>query len=324
MSYSLFYDVGVAVAAATILAVIFNLLKQPTILGYIVAGLLIGPVLGIVKDTSVIGNFSEIGIALLLFIIGIELDVKRIRQLGISSMLIGFFQVAATAAISYFVAVRTGFPVLEAVYLSMIVSFSSTLVVIKLLSDKNELDSLHGELVLGILIAQDLIAVLAMAALSTIGNFTPVAISVEMGKGAVLILGSIAATFLLNKTLRFLGNSKELLFIFALALCMVFAALASFLGYSLAIGAFIAGIILGNTQFNYEIAGKVKPLRDFFLTLFFVSLGMQLSFGSFNSLLQKIAIAFILVIMLKPIVTFFVTKAFRFGNRTALNVPSIS
>lgn len=318
MSYSLFYDVGVAVAAATLLAIVFGIFKQPTILGYIAAGLLIGPVLGIVKDTSVIGSFSEIGIALLLFIIGIELDVKRIRQLGISSILIGFFQVAATAAISYLVAVRTGFPVLEAVYLSMIVAFSSTLVVIKLLSDKNELDSLHGELVLGILIVQDLIAVFAMAALSTIGNFTPVAIAVVVGKGAVLVLGSVATAFLLNKTLRFLGNSKEVLFIFALALCMVFATLASFLGYSLAIGAFIAGIILGNTQFNYEIAGKVKPLRDFFLTLFFVSLGMQLSFSSSNNLFQKVAIAFLLVIILKPAVTFFVTKAFRFGNRTAL------
>ena len=208
MSYSLFYDVGVAVAAATLLAIVFSLFKQPAILGYIVAGLLIGPVFGIVKDTSVIGSFSEIGIALLLFIIGIELDVKRIRQLGVSSMLIGFFQVIITATISYFIALRTGFSALEAVYLSLIVSFSSTMVVIKLLSDKNELDSLHGELVLGILIVQDLIAVFAMAGLSTIGNFTPAAIAAVVGKGAVLVLSSIVTAFLLNKTMKFLGNSK--------------------------------------------------------------------------------------------------------------------
>lgn len=124
--------------------------------------------------------------------------------------------------------------------------------------------------------------------------------------------------FLLNRALRYLVSSKELLFIFSIALCMAFAGLASFLGYSLAIGAFIAGIILGNTQYNFEIAGKVKPLRDFFLTLFFVSLGMQLTFGNYNGLIWKVVVAVLLVIVLKPAITFLVTKLFRFGNRTAL------
>lgn len=318
MSYSLFYDVGVAVAAATILAVIFNLLKQPTILGYIVAGLLIGPVLGIVKDTAVLGNFSELGIALLLFIIGIELDIKRVKQLGFSSLTVGFLQVLITAVVSYFLATVVGFSPLQAIYVGLIVTFSSTMVVIKLLSDKNELDSLHGELVLGILIVQDLLAVLAMALLGTISNFTPAAIGLVVGKGAVLILSAFAAGYVLNKVLKYAVRSKELLFIFALSVCMVFAAWAAFLDYSLAIGAFMAGIILGNTQYNYEIAGKVKPLRDFFLTLFFVSLGMQLTLNNSNGLLAKTAAAALMVVVLKPAVTFLITKAFRFGNRTAL------
>ncbi len=318
MGYSLFYDVGIAVAAATILAVIFNLLKQPTILGYIVAGLLIGPVLGIVKDTAVLGNFSEIGIALLLFIIGIELDIKRIKQLGLSSLGVGFLQVLITAVISYFLATMVGFSPLQAIYVGLIVTFSSTMVVIKLLSDKNELDSLHGGLVLGILIVQDLLAVLAMALLGTISNFTPAAIGAVVGKGAVLILSAIAAGYLLNKVMKYAVRSKELLFIFALSVCMVFAAWAAFLDYSLAIGAFVAGIILGNTQYNYEVAGKVKPLRDFFLTLFFVSLGMQITLSNSNGLLAKTAAAALMVVVLKPVITFLITKAFRFGNRTAL------
>lgn len=318
MSYSLFYDVGIAVAAATLLAIVFGFFRQPTILGYIAAGLLIGPVLGLVKDTTVLGNFSEIGIALLLFIIGVELDIRRIRQLGISSMLVGLLQVVITVAISYFAAVKIGFSPLQAVYVSLIVAFSSTMVVVKLLSDKNELDSLHGELVLGILIVQDIIAVFAMAVLGTMGNFTPAAIAAVVGKGALLIASAVAVGIVLNKALRYLVSSKELLFIFAIALCMAFGAWAAFLGYSVAIGAFIAGIILGNTQFNYEIAGKVKPLRDFFLTLFFVSLGMQLSFSGSSGLLQKALLVSLLVILLKPVVSFFVTKAFRFGNRTAL------
>ncbi|MBI2550279.1 cation:proton antiporter [Candidatus Woesearchaeota archaeon] len=318
MTYSQFYDVGIAVAAATILAVIFNLLKQPTILGYIVAGLLIGPVLGIVKDTAVLGNFSELGIALLLFIIGIELDIKRIKQLGLSSLGVGFLQVLATAVISYFLATMVGFSPLQAIYVGLIVTFSSTMVVIKLLSDKNELDSLHGELVLGILIVQDLLAVFAMALLGTISNFTPAAIGAVVGRGAVLILSAIAAGYLLNKVMKYAVRSKELLFIFALSVCMVFAAWAAFLDYSLAIGAFVAGIILGNTQYNYEVAGKVKPLRDFFLTLFFVSLGMQITLSNSNGLLAKTAAAALMVVVLKPVITFLITKAFRFGNRTAL------
>ncbi|MBI3037132.1 cation:proton antiporter [Candidatus Woesearchaeota archaeon] len=318
MSYSQFYDVGIAVAAATILAVIFNMLKQPTILGYIVAGLLIGPVLGIVKDTAVLGNFSELGIALLLFIIGIELDIKLIKQLGLSSLSVGFLQVLTTAVISYFLAAAVGFSPLQAIYVGLIVTFSSTMVVIKLLSDKNELDSLHGELVLGILIVQDLLAVFAMALLGTISNFTPAAIGIVVGKGAVLILSAFAAGYILNKVLKYAVRSKELLFIFALSVCMVFAAWAAFLDYSLAIGAFMAGIILGNTQYSYEIAGKVKPLRDFFLTLFFVSLGMQITLSNSNGLLAKTAAAALMVVVLKPVITFLITKAFRFGNRTAL------
>ncbi len=318
MSYSLFYDVGVAVAAATILAVVFNMLKQPTILGFIVAGLLIGPVLGIVKDTAVIANFSEIGIALLLFIIGIELDLKRVRHLGLSPIFVGFFQVTATTAISYFLATAVGFSPLQAIYVGLIVAFSSTMVVVKLLSDKNELDSLHGELVLGILIVQDLLAVFAMALLATVSSFTPAALAVVIGKGAVLILSAIVAAYALNKVMKYAVTSKELLFIFALSVCMLFAAWAAFLDYSLAIGAFIAGIILGNTQYNYEVAGKVKPLRDFFLTLFFVSLGMQLTFSNSQGLFVKTAAAALMVVVLKPVITFIITKAFRFGNRAAV------
>ncbi len=318
MSYSGFYDVGIAVAAATVLAVIFNMLKQPTILGYIVAGLLIGPVFGIVKDTTALGNFSEFGIALLLFIIGIELDIKRIRQLGLSPMLVGFFQVVTTTVISYFIATAIGFSSLQAVYVGLIVTFSSTLVVIKLLSDKNELDSLHGELVLGVLIVQDILAVFAMALLGTISNFTPLAFMIVIGKGIFLILSAIVAAYVLNKVMKYAVTSKELLFIFALSVCMLFAAWAAFLNYSLAIGAFVAGIILGNTQYNYEVAGKVKPLRDFFLTLFFVSLGMQLTLSTSHGLLTKTLAALLMVVVAKPIITFIITKAFRFGNRTAV------
>lgn len=318
MSYSLFYDVGVAVAAATVLAVAFNMLKQPTILGFIVAGLLIGPVLGIVKDTAVIANFSEIGIALLLFIVGIELDLKRVKQLGFSPIFVGLFQVLATTIISYFLATTVGFSPLQAIYVGLIVAFSSTMVVVKLLSDKNELDSLHGELVLGILIVQDLLAVFAMAFLATVSSFTPAALSLVIGKGVVLILSAILAAYVLNKVIKYAVTSKELLFIFALSACMLFAAWAAFLDYSLAVGAFIAGIILGNTQYNYEVAGKVKPLRDFFLTLFFVSLGMQLTFSNFQGLFLKTAAAALMVVALKPVITFIITKAFRFGNRTAV------
>lgn len=318
MSYSLFYDIGIAVAAAAILAVVFNLLKQPTILGYIVAGLLIGPVFGIVKDMAVIASFSEIGIALLLFIIGIELDLKRVKQLGLSPILVGFFQVITTTVISYFLATAIGFSPLQAIYVGLIVAFSSTMVVVKLLSDKNELDSLHGELVLGILIVQDLLAVFAMVMLATVSSFTPAALALVFGKGIVLILSAIAAAYVLNKVMKYAVTSKELLFIFALSVCMLFAAWAAFLNYSLAIGAFIAGIILGNTQYNYEVAGKVKPLRDFFLTLFFVSLGMQLTFSNSQGLLVKTAAAALMVVVLKPIITFAMAKAFRFGNRTAV------
>lgn len=313
-----FYDIGLVIIAATLVAIIIRLLKQPIILGYIVAGILIGPsIFGLIKEPASIISLSELGVAFLLFIIGMELNLKRLRTFGLTASVIGAIQVAAVTVLGFLVSLLV-LPPLEAVYIGLIASFSSTMIVVKLLSDKDELDSLHGELVLGILIIQDVLAVLAISMLTTINNFSFPVVGMILLKGFALFSAIfLFSMFVLPRILKLIVHSQDLLFVGALTICFIFAAVAILLGYSIAIGAFMAGIALGTTNYRYEISAKVKPLRDFFLIIFFVALGTQLHFGNFFYALPVFGILLFATIVLKPLVTFFIVRAFKYGNRAS-------
>src|SRR3989339_269289 len=181
-----FYDIGLVIIAATLVAIIIRLLRQPIILGYIVAGILIGPsIFGLIKDPVSIISLSELGVAFLLFIIGMELNLKRLRTFGLTASVIGAVQVAAVTVLGFLISLLV-LPPVEALYIGLIASFSSTMIVVKLLSDKDELDSLHGELILGILIIQDVLAVLAISMLTTINNFSFPVVGMILLKGFAL------------------------------------------------------------------------------------------------------------------------------------------
>jgi len=218
----------------------------------------------------------------------------------------------------FLIALLLGYSKIHAIYLGIILVFSSTMVVLKVFSDRRELDTLHGRIVIGILLMQDVLAIFILLALSFVGKFSILIFILQIIKGAVVIGLSIAiSTYLLPKIFKFAAKSRELLFMGALSVCFLFALFFEWTGFSIAIGAFIAGVILGNLHYSIEIIGRVKSLRDFFAILFFVSLGMQLSFVGFENLLLPLFIFLIFILILKPLIIFIVTSIFGYKKKVA-------
>lgn len=318
--HDLLVDIGLIIIAAALLGIFVRFLKQPLILGYVIAGFLIGPaLLALVQNQESIALLSELGIAFLLFVIGIEMDIKKLKSMGSSIVFIGILQCVITFAVTFVVVYYLmHLKSLEAIYIGWIVAFSSTMVVVKILSDADELDSIHGKVTLGVLVVQDLVAVIALSFLSNAGNTSITSILSIVLKGAILF-GSviISAKYILPKLLKYLVESQELLFVGSLTICFFFAAIAMNLGYSIAIGAFLAGLALAATPFNYEISARIKPLRDFFAVIFFVTLGMSLSLAGLRESFLLFAALLALVLLAKPLIVFMLVKMFKYGNRSA-------
>ncbi len=315
---NVFFELGIIIIAATILAYIAKLIKQPFIPAYILAGLILGPIAGLVTNSNIIAQLSEIGIAFLLFIAGLELDFGRLRNVGLISTLGGGLQVLFLFAIGYGLGLAFGFSNLVAVYMGLILSFSSTMVVIKLLSDKRELDTLHGRIAIGMLLMEDFIAIAALTILTTLNQFTSSLLLISLFKGISLILVAfLASKYIFPRMFKITARSQELLFLVSLTICFVFSLLFHAGGFSIAIGAFIAGVALANLPYSYEIIGKVVPLKDFFSTIFFVSLGLQIALNGFVKIMVPALILTEVVLIIKHVLRMITCSVFGYKKRPA-------
>jgi len=272
----------------------------------------------LIKESEIIIALSEIGIAFLLFIVGLEIDLKKLKEVGLVSTIGGSIQVAVVFILGFFIARGLGFVSVESIYLGFVFAFSSTMIVIKLLSDKSELDTLHGKLILGILLMQDIIVIFVLVLLQSLGNFDLAFLVWAFLKGAILLAFAVLLSqFVLPLIFRVSARNQELLFLSSISVCFVFSLIAFSFGFSIVIGAFLAGLALATLPYHFDIAGKIIPLRDFFATLFFVSLGMELVFDSFNGLLIPLFIFIAIVIFLKPLVFMVIVSVFGYKKRTA-------
>jgi len=315
---TVFFELTVIIILSTVGALFARACKQPLIPMYILVGLLIGPVLGFISDANVIKLFAEIGIAFLLFVVGLELDLKRIRSIGFVASVGGALQVWLLFLLGFAATFILGFSKIESVYIGLGLAFSSTLVVIKLLSDAKEIDTLHGRIIIGVLLMQDIIAVFAMSLLNFETGFSPAFLITALAKGLVLFgLAIFLSRFLFPQLFRFAARSGELLLLLSLSVLFAFSALSVAMGFSIVIGGFLAGLTLANLPYNFEIIGKVKPLRDFFAILFFVSLGMQVVFNGVGNMLIPAIVLFLFVIILKPLIIMILTNIFGYANRTS-------
>jgi len=322
---AIIFDIALILIISAIFAFIAKMLRQPLIPAYVLAGLLIGPlVLGFIRNIDLIYAFSEIGIAFLLFTAGLEISFKKIREANLKKIaLIGTVQVAAIFAIAFFAGKFFDLAPLQAAYIGIILAFGSTMVDIKLLSDKGELVTLHGRLVLGILLLQDLVAIIAIVVFTTGGFAAAPLVAAFIKLIAMLIAAMLLQKYVLNKLFRFAARSTELLFLSSLAVLFLFIIFAYLSDLSIVIGAFIAGVSLANSPFKIELESRISPLRDFFAILFFVALGMQIVLTGIGSRIALLVALLVGAFLLKPIITFVLLRITGYRPRTSFQTAVI-
>jgi Kef-type K+ transport system membrane component KefB len=320
-------SIGICVGAAALLALVGWRLRQPLILAYLLAGVVIGPVgLKFVTNQASIATVAEIGLILLLFIIGLEIDIKKLASAGAPVLLTGALQVPICIALGwgffFLMGVRNTQGNYALLYLAACMSLSSTLVVVKLLYDKFELDTLPGRITLAVLVIQDLWAVAMIAVQPNLLNPDLLPLAFSLWKGALLVVGGLALSkYVLPHLFRAVAKAPELVLVSALAWCFFLAGIASYIGLSREMGALIAGISLSTFPYNLDVMAKAVSIRDFFVTLFFVALGMQIPVPSLNVI--EIALAASAFVILSRLSVVPILYAFRLGHRASL-LPAIN
>ncbi|CAN5808992.1 cation:proton antiporter [soil metagenome] len=335
MEFGVFERVAAVLAACVAAGALAMLLRQPLIVGLIAAGIAVGPeVLGLVESTSEIELLAKIGISLLLFVVGLKLDVRLVRLLGPVALATGLGQVAFTSIIGYFIALALGFDVTSAVYIALALTFSSTIIIVKLLTDKRELDHLHGRIALGFLIVQDIVVVLAMIGITAAGGaggetglVSQIGGVALRGAGLLAFVG-LVGRYIAPRITHLLARQAELLVLAAVAWAVSLAALSILLGFSAEVGAFLAGMSLASTEYREAISGRLSTLRDFLLVFFFIELGTNFDLSSAADQLPAAVVFSLFVLIGNPIIVMVILGAMRYRKRVSfkagLTVAQIS
>ncbi len=330
---SIFIQISLVLGVAVAISLIMRLLRQPLIIGYIITGIIVGPaVFGIVQKGDALESFAHIGVALLLFIVGLGLHPKMIREVGGVAIVTGLGQIIFTSVIGWVIAIMLGYTPLVALYIAIAFTFSSTIIILRLLYSKEDQDTLYGRIAIGFLLVQDFVALVMIIFLaSSRGGATDIQLFLATILLKVLIV--TAAVVLLIKFIvpladKALAQSRELLFIFAIGTCLIFASLFNYLGFSQELGALIAGVILSFSPYHREIATRLQPLRDFFLITFFIVLGAGMHFGDISTSWLMIAVFSVFILIGNPLIVFIIMTRMGYSKRTGffagLTVAQIS
>ncbi len=332
MLENFFIEFAIVITVATLLGILFQKFKQPVLLAFIVTGIILGSsFLDVIAYNDLLQVFSDFGIAFLLFLVGINLDLRIIKDIGKTSVVTGLGQIIFTSAVGFLIAQALGFGVVEALYIAVALTFSSTIIIIKLLSDKKELNALYGKISVGFLIVQDFAAIAILVFISVF-SFSADPLGQLFwfiaNMAALLGLFFVSYRFLIRKVFDSIAHSQELLFLASISWCFVFASIAIAMGFSKEIGAFLAGVSLAALPYTYEIFGKLRYLRDFFIVLFFVVLGSSLLFTAGEMVLFPAIVFSLFVLIGNPIIVFILMAKLGYKGRTSflssLTVAQIS
>lgn len=326
-------EIALIVLTAVILGFLSRWSRQPTVIAYIATGVILGPaILNMAAQNSMTSLFSELGLAFLLFLIGLEINIEEIKGIFSETVAIATAQMALTAMIGFSVATFLGFEVIEASFIALAASFSSTAVVVKLLTDKDEISSLPGKIDVGILLIQDLVVVIVLTAFNTwlgspakfIQNLTELAILISVIGG----LSMASSRFILPRIFRAISEDQHSFFIHGIGWTFVLITLTEYLGFSMEIGAFIAGISLAQLPYSSELRERIRPLTDLFMAIFFINFGLGLEPGLLGGLWKEALIASAALMIGKFIVIFGLTDQLKFTPETsfkaALNMTQLS
>ncbi|NQT49696.1 cation:proton antiporter, partial [Candidatus Kuenenbacteria bacterium] len=311
-----------------------KLLKQPLIVGYIVTGIIVGPsVTNLIPADGALEGFSHIGVALLLFLVGLGLKPSMIREVGKVAVVTGVAQMMVTAIGGYFIAIWLGLSQVTAFYLGIAFALSSTIIIFRILYEKEEQDTLYGRITIGFLLVQDLVAMFFLMFLSSTrsfgsGNYISFA-SALLGKVALVVIGLyILIKFVIPHVDKIFAKNKEMLFVFALGICFAIAAIFHQLHFSMELGALLAGVILSVSPYQREIALRIQSLRDFFLIIFFVVLGANIHIAEIQNSIPLIVIFSLFILVGNPLILLFVMRWLKYTVKTSflagLTVSQIS
>ena len=335
MFESAFVELSMLLAVSAIFGVLAVQLKQPLIVAFIAVGILVGPsVLGWVTLTAEIDLLAHLGIAILLFVVGLKLDLHVIRTMGVVALFTGLGQVLFTSIVGYIIGLALGLSQIGALYVAVALTFSSTIIIVKLLSDKRELDALHGRIAIGFLIVQDIVVILAMIVLTAIGtanvesSLGQEALMVLLKGGLMLVVVALLMRYLIPGLVGKLAHSAELLILFAIAWAVLGASAGKMLGFSQEVGAFLAGISLASTHYRELIGARLVSLRDFLLLFFFISLGASLDLSSLTDQLLPALLFSVFVLVGNPLIVMIIMGYMGYRKRTGflagLTVAQIS
>ena len=335
MTFStVFHELAAILVIAGVIGVLALKLRQPLIISYIITGIVAGPaVLGWASGGSEIKLLSSIGIAVLLFVVGLKLDVGLIRSVGPVALATGLGQIVFTSLFGFLLSLGLGFAPVKAIYIAVCLTFSSTIIIVKLLSDKREIDSLHGRIAVGFLVVQDIAVILAMILLTSFtaagsGGIAAQGIRLLL-VGTAFVLGTVATMrWVMPPLLGRLAQNQELLVLFAVAWAVGLAALADGVGFSKEVGAFLGGVSIASTAYREAIASRLTGLRDFLLLFFFIDLGSGLNLTAAGVQLWPALVLSLFVLVGNPLIVVAIMGVMGYRRRTGflagLTVAQIS
>lgn len=329
-----FLEFGAILVISVLAGLIGRVLKQPLIVSFIAVGLIVGPYgIDLLRSGEKIHLLSEMGIAVLLFAVGLKLDIGLIRSTGKVALFAGLGQVLFTSIFGYFICIWLGFEPVVSSYIAVALTFSSTIIIVKLLSDKKEISSLHGQISIGFLIVQDIVVIIAMITLSAMGTPSETTLTMEIvtvalkGLGLILLV-ILLMRYVLNWLTSRLARTPELLVLFAISWALSLAAFSDLLGFSKEVGAFLGGISLASTSYREVIAGRLTSVRDFLLLFFFINLGSQVNVPLLGQQIFPAIILSAFVLIGNPIIVMIILGLMGYRKRTGflagLNVAQIS
>ncbi|MCX7997105.1 MAG: cation:proton antiporter [Patescibacteria group bacterium] len=320
-----FIEIAQILAVAAGVSIAMRFLRQPLIVGYIITGILVGPsVLNIFRAEHELELLSKFGITILLFLVGLSLSPRVIKDLGKVSLATGIGQIVFTSLIGFGIALAIGIPRLAALYTAIALTFSSTIIIVKLLSDKKDLNKLYGKIAIGFLLVQDLVATILLIFFSTLSSSTGenpyTAVGFALIKGFALIaVILVLSSFVIPRLYRWLAQSQEMLFLISIAWGLGLAALFHVIGFSAEIGALVAGVAIAATPFAYEVGARLRPLRDFFIVLFFVLLGANMLLDNIGSLIVPSALLSVFVLVGNPAIVIVIMNLLGYNRRTGFH-----
>lgn len=323
MAHNIFFEISLVLGITVTIACVVRFLRQPMLIAYIIAGIIAGPLfLGLIGESdSVFSTFAQFGVILLLFMVGLSLNMTHIKSIGKIAALVGFVQIVFTAGIGSLLAWAFHFSVLSSIYIGIVLTFSSTIIIVKLLHDKKDIETVYGRYTLGIMIVQDVVAILIMVAITSLGSdistVGPTIALLALKALALIAFVYIVSKYALSWILDQVARSSEFLFIFTLSWCFWLASVLYWAGFSLEIGAIIAGITLGSSKYQSEIASRVKPLRDFFIVVFFIILGSQMVVSNIQTVLVPSIVFSLFILFGKPFVLYYAFRSQRFTRRNS-------